>query len=177
MNRSRFPTVLLTGALLSTLGCTSEQVDASEDRKVARAVLKSSAGKEIGYAEFTNREDGLNVHLEVSNLKPGSLALHIHEKGACEPPKFESAGDHFNPTNAKHGFDAPGGPHLGDLRNFSVTQDGTASVERFAKGVSLGEEHSVVGKAIVIHSGPDDYRTQPSGGAGDRIACGVIERN
>src|SRR5699024_7499207 len=101
--------------------------------------------------------------------------------GACETPDFESAGDHYNPTDANHGFDDPDGPHAGDLENIEVSEDGTVSAERTADMVTLeeGQDNTLFtedGTALVIHSEADDYESQPSGDAGDRIACGVIEQ-
>jgi Cu-Zn family superoxide dismutase len=158
-------------------GCTTTNISAvNKSDKTAEASLKNASGEDIGTATFTENRNGLDVQLEASKLPSGTLAFHIHENGLCEPPKFESAGEHFNPTHAMHGSEASGGPHLGDLRNITVAEDGKANVRQSANGVSIDGANSIVGKALVIHRNGDDYRTQPSGGSGDRIACGVIQR-
>ncbi|QKY70605.1 superoxide dismutase family protein [Lentibacillus sp. CBA3610] len=123
--------------------------------------------------------NGVKVTLEGSDLPPGTHGFHIHENGICEAPDFESAGGHFNPTDAGHGFEHPEGPHAGDLPNIEVDQDGNVFADALAEMVTLekGENHSLLkegGTALIIHSGADDYESQPSGDAGERIACGVI---
>ncbi|HWL12343.1 MAG TPA: superoxide dismutase family protein, partial [Ureibacillus sp.] len=105
--------------------------------------------------------------------------IHIHEVGKCEKPTFETAGAHFNPLEKQHGIENPQGPHLGDLPNIAPEEDGTVQVEFVAKNLTLepGMENSLLdkdGSAIVIHEDPDDYKTDPAGNSGTRIACGVI---
>ncbi|MGJ9458299.1 superoxide dismutase family protein [Oceanobacillus sp. CF4.6] len=141
--------------------------------------LKNAEDMLVGTATLTERDSGVSIHLEGENLPPGTHGFHIHETGVCEPPEFASAGDHYNPTGAKHGFDHPEGPHAGDLENIIVSDDGTVNVEVIADMVTLeqGAENTLLtdeGTALIIHSGADDYISQPSGDAGDRIACGVI---
>ena len=98
----------------------------------------------------------------------------------CEPPGFQSAGPHFNPENKKHGLENPDGPHAGDMKNFTVAADGTAQTTVLAAKVTLGEDNQSVfsngGTALVIHAKADDMKTDPAGNAGDRIACGVIQK-
>lgn len=147
--------------------------------KVIEVDLKSNKGERVGVAELTEQNNGVNIEIEVWNLPEGSHGFHIHEKGMCEEPSFESAGAHFNPTNAKHGFDHPEGPHAGDLPNLEVDEDGRAKESFLATMVTLkkGEENSLLhegGTSLIIHADPDDYISQPAGDAGERIACGVI---
>ena len=141
--------------------------------------LENTEGVVIGTATLTEKDSGVSIHLEAENLPPGTHGFHIHEAGVCETPTFESAGSHYNPTGAKHGFDNPEGPHAGDLENIVVSEDGTVNVEVIADMVTLkqGAENTLYteeGTALIIHSDADDYISQPSGNAGDRIACGVI---
>ncbi|MCG1029149.1 superoxide dismutase family protein [Virgibacillus halodenitrificans] len=151
----------------------------STDKEDVLVSLKNKDGDVVATATLTEDEEGVHVALEGEKLPAGTHGFHIHEKGACEAPDFKSAGGHFNPTDAKHGFDVPEGPHAGDMKNIEVGEDGTVQTERMADMVTLkkGEANSLFkegGTALVIHSGADDYKSQPSGDAGERIACGVI---
>ncbi|WP_284140233.1 MULTISPECIES: superoxide dismutase family protein [unclassified Virgibacillus] len=155
-------------------------VQPSSEGVQAEAILINGEGEEIGKAMLEQTKEGVNITLQASKLTPGVHGFHIHEKGICNPPDFKTAGGHFNPTNAKHGFNVEGGPHAGDLPNIEVKEDGTVEVEVTAKMVTLekGKENSLLkegGTALVIHSGADDYESQPAGDAGERVACGVIK--
>jgi len=145
-----------------------------------KVMMQNTKGEEIGEATLSQVQDGVLISLEAGHLPPGLHGFHIHEKGICEAPTFESAGPHFNPTNKKHGFENPEGPHAGDLPNIEVKEDGTVQVEIVAKMVTLeaDKENSLLqdeGTSLIIHSEADDYYSQPAGNSGDRIACGVIK--
>jgi Cu-Zn family superoxide dismutase len=114
----------------------------------------------------------------VSGLKPGSMhGFHLHEKGDCSSPDFKSAGDHFNPTSQQHGDPVMPPHHLGDLPNLVADDAGKAPVNARIEGATLGDggPNDLVGRAVVVHAQPDDYKTQPAGNSGDRVACGVIQ--
>lgn len=149
--------------------------DAAADS--ARADVVDLRGVGIGAVILTATEDGVALDGALIGLPPGEHGFHIHETGSCEPP-FDSAGDHLGAGESAHGFDALDGPHAGDLRNITVADDSTATVEQANDRVTLHggavELLDEDGSAIVVHSGPDDYASQPSGNSGDRIACGVI---
>jgi superoxide dismutase, Cu-Zn family len=146
----------------------------------ARTTLLNAQGDTVGTAILREVGETVRISLNVSGLPPGEKGIHIHQVGRCDPPAFESAGGHFAPQGGQHGFDNPAGPHAGDLRNINVGADGTAQQELTTDLVTLRDGPNSVfdsdGTSLVIHAGPDDYRTDPSGQSGDRIACGVISR-
>lgn len=133
-----------------------------------------------GIGELTLTVVGPDVHVtgSITGLPPNSEhGFHIHEKGDCSAPDASSAGGHFNPTGQPHGDVNSVAHHAGDMMNIKADADGTAQVDDTAKGVTIGDSsaNDIVGKAIVLHEKSDDYKTQPSGDSGARIACGVIE--
>ncbi|HZG77389.1 MAG TPA: superoxide dismutase family protein [Paenibacillus sp.] len=138
--------------------------------------LVDGAGKNIGRALLTQAEGGVLVRLEASGLSAGPHGLHLHEK-AFENNDFKTAGGHYNPDGKKHGLHSEEGHHAGDFENLVVAADGTASKTFLMKGLTLekGAERSVWGKSFIIHAGPDDYKSDPSGNSGDRIAGGNIQ--
>jgi Cu-Zn family superoxide dismutase len=146
------------------------------------AEIKTADGKSAGTVSLTGAPTGVLVHVELSGMTPGWHALHFHDKADCSDPKFAGAGAHINMATAKkpHGFLALGGPDYGDLTNIYVGADGTARAEIFTDRVSLdgaGARPALLdsdGSALIVHANPDDYTTQPIGGAGARVACAVI---
>ncbi|MEC5424112.1 superoxide dismutase family protein [Virgibacillus sp. C22-A2] len=155
-----------------------DNANATEEEEVLVSLIDTE-GNMVATATLVEEDSGVTINLEGENLPPGTHGFHIHEEGACEEPDFESAGGHYNPTDANHGFDDPDGPHAGDLPNIEVSEDGTVTEEVKADMVTLvkDEDNSLYkdgGTALVIHSEADDYSSQPAGEAGERIACGVI---
>lgn len=149
---------------------------------MAQTTLYDTANNPVGDASFTETEDGVIVQVtlrEFTAAAEGEHGVHIHTVGACTPD-FQAAGGHFNPTGAMHGLENSDGPHAGDLPNIEVDGDGNAIYEATATMVTLGDGEGSLfdedGSALVIHAGPDDMVTDPSGDSGDRIACGVIDR-
>lgn len=147
--------------------------------QTASAPLKGTDGKEVGSANLTQTPSGVLINLSVKGLPPGEHAFHVHAVGKCEAP-FDSAGPHFNPGQKKHGMMAADGAHAGDMPNLHVPQSGDLAVEVVNSAITLekGKPNSVFdndGSALVIHAKSDDYKTDPAGDAGGRIACGVIQ--
>lgn len=144
--------------------------------------LKDAQGKSVGTAILVEAQEGhgVNVDLHLHDLSPGEHGIHFHQNAKCDGPDFKSAGGHFNPETKKHGFDSPDGHHAGDMKNITVDAQGKAEPHFTASEVNLGSDsHSLFsngGTAIVIHAKADDYKTDPSGNSGDRIACGLITK-
>jgi Cu-Zn family superoxide dismutase len=167
------------GAAALLLAALSAPVAAqSPAQPTAKAELKDAGGKDVGSAELTQTPAGVLMKLSLTGLPPGELGFHVHAVGKCEPP-FESAGAHFNPGNQHHGMMAGEG-HAGDMPNLHIPRTGgDFSVELINAAVTLekGKPNSLLdadGSSLVIHATKDDYRTDPSGNSGGRIACGVI---
>jgi Cu-Zn family superoxide dismutase len=142
------------------------------------APMRSAQGKDLGVLTLTQSSQGIHLAGRLTGLPPGEHGIHLHTSGRCEAPKFESAGGHWNPTDRQHGTGSAQGPHLGDLPNITVGRDSSVAVNATTPGGTFRNQNALLdsdGAAIVIHAKADDYKSQPSGASGDRIACGVVE--
>jgi Cu-Zn family superoxide dismutase len=145
----------------------------------AHAYIADAQGKRVGVAAISAAKGGgVRIVVTLTGLPPGMHGIHIHTVGKCEGPMFASAGGHLNPTMKMHGMDNPMGPHAGDLMNITVDAKGKAKATLADANVTLGAGDNSLfhdgGTALVIHATADDYKTDPAGNSGARIACGVI---
>jgi Cu-Zn family superoxide dismutase len=162
------------------LGLVAVTAARAEEPTRATAELQNAKGVRVGEVTLVGKRNGVPIQIEIGNLQPGTYGLHIHERGSCRGPAFKSAGEHFNPSGAKHGFKDPEGPHAGDLWNVEVPNNGRLSVKQYNARVTLqeGTDNSLLregGTSFIVHADRDDYATDPAGDAGARIACGVIK--
>lgn len=169
--------VTLTSIVCCAMALASATHAAPGDK--ARAEMKSRDGNVLGTVTLTETPQGVLLTGELSQLSPGPHGFHLHAVGKCESP-FTSAGGHFNPEGKKHGFHNASGSHAGDLPNLHAASDGKAVVDTVAAGLTLSRgEKSLLdqdGAAVVVHANADDYKTDPAGGSGDRIACGIVNK-
>lgn len=176
------PTFLITAACAAILaaplalsGCVTD-----EPQGGAPMPLVDAAGATIGSVRAWQTTGGVTFRVEGRGLAHGIHAIHVHSVGRCDPPDFVSAGPHWNPLGRKHGLSNPAGPHAGDLPNVTVAANGVMGDTVTLSGASLtsagttGALLDADGAALVIHAGPDDNMTDPSGNSGARIACAVI---
>jgi len=143
----------------------------------ATATLAEPGGRVVGRVTVAQESGGARVRVEVEGLAAGIYGAHVHRTGRCEGPAFDSAGAHWNPTGQQHGFRNPSGRHRGDLPNLVVRADGRGTLTFTIRAAQLRGEAGMLdadGAAVMIHAQPDDYRTDPSGNSGARIACGVL---
>jgi Cu-Zn family superoxide dismutase len=132
--------------------------------------LVNAAGASIGAVQAEQRASGTYVRIAVQGLAPGEHGLHLHAIGRCDGPAFQSAGPHWNPAGKQHGHLNPLGAHLGDLPNLTVSSNGRGALNFLVSGALADAD----GTSLVVHAKPDDYKTDPSGNSGDRIACAVL---
>lgn len=168
---------LLSVAIVVATGCSL--VPAPTDN-TATAEVRTATGAVVGTATLTEVSGGVRIVLEAKGLPPGAHGVHLHDIGTCDAPAFESAGNHVNPDGKAHGLLNPSGPHAGDLPNLTVGSDGSGRLETMNTRITLaGGPSSILdadGSALIIHANPDDFTTNPSGGTGARIACGVVTK-
>ncbi len=143
---------------------------------VAAIESKSDSGV-TGTASFKVAGDQVMLTLEIAGATPGEHAFHLHEIGDCSAPDGTSAGGHWNPTEQDHGQWGGESFHLGDVANLEVGEDGTATLTVATNlwSIGTGADNDVIGRSVVVHAGADDFTTQPTGAAGGRIGCGVIQ--
>ena len=166
---------LLSAFVVLSLSAVSLTFASAQEVKKAIAVLHPASGSQVmGTVTFTKTDDAVQVVADVTGLTPGQHGFHIHEFGDCSATDATSAGGHFNPTHKPHGAPDAAERHVGDLGNLEADASGKAHLEWKDKVMKLTGEDSIVGHAMIVHQKADDLKTQPTGNAGGRVACGVI---
>jgi Cu-Zn family superoxide dismutase len=147
-----------------------------QEMPTATAIIQAKSGSSIqGSLNFTQTNHLVTVSGTFSGLKPNSAqGIHIHEKGDCSAADATSAGGHYNPSNLPHGSSSESNHHAGDMPNIMSDENGNASYKVTLKDFTLSGEQSIIGRSVIVHRDPDDYKTQPSGNSGPRIGCGII---
>jgi len=176
------------GAAISLSGCSR---DITSEARVTPAVpthppgstelhavaqLNPTQGNQArGTVRFSSEGGAVRVVADITGLTPGEHGFHVHENGDCSASDASSAGGHFNPTKQPHAARDATARHIGDLGNLTADTTGRAQLSYLDPMLTLAGEKSIVGRAVVIHAGRDDLKSQPSGDSGARVACGVIE--
>ena len=198
---TRFPTMLTFAAAGSLMlaACSKPEAPVANDAAPGDVAFDNAAGGNsamagvpttanfnggdgalLGTVTISEDAAGLVMNISGVGMPAGVHGIHLHEKGLCDGPKFEGAGAHWNPTAKKHGRDNPEGAHAGDMANLTVAADGTATVSVPVAGAKISSGEMMLadadGTALVIHAKADDYKTDPSGNSGDRIACAVVAK-
>ena len=159
--------------------CAMAVVVAQGAADTAKADLKSADGKNMGTVTLTDTPHGVLMHVALTGVPEGPHGFHIHQTGKCEPP-FTTAGGHFNPASKQHGAENAMGMHAGDLPNVTVPAGGSLTFDVLAPDVTLkAGANSLLdadGSAVVLHATGDDYKSDPAGNAGARLACGVVTK-
>lgn len=165
--------VLFLAAACGRFGAMSSN---DADNNSATATVHDAKGRELGTLTVSETDGGLLTSGVLRGLPPGTHGIHLHTTGQCVAP-YATAGGHWNPTAHQHGFDNPQGPHAGDMQNIVAGPDSSAAVNVKTRTGTLRGTNGLLdadGAAIVVHAGPDDYKTDPAGNSGARIACGVV---
>lgn len=190
MKAIKILTSTLIAVSLFSLGCMNRQYEAEEELtgeqtqaeeaympgiEKAICVLYPTEGNDVsGTVTFTKTGSGIRIEAVVTGLSEGKHGFHIHQLGDCSAPDATSAGGHFNPENMPHAAPADKERHVGDLGNIVAGPDGNDTLTMTDTLIAFHGEHSIIGRAVVVHQNEDDLTTQPTGAAGPRVACGVI---
>lgn len=169
-------TVFLAVAIAGTKAQSHDsKVSESKTTDHAICVLYPTLGNKVtGIIHFTRVEGGVKVSADIQNLTKGKHGIHIHEFGDCSALDGNSAGGHFNPEVKNHGAPTDENRHFGDLGNIESNDSGKGVLEYVDKTLTMDGPNSIIGRSVIIHANEDDLKTQPTGNAGARIACGVI---
>jgi Cu-Zn family superoxide dismutase len=176
MHRTIFALAALS--LATTAGCTTTTQQAGSE--IGSAMIADRDGRNVGTTTLYSQADEVTISVSLNGLAAGIHAVHLHTAGNCSADDFTSAGGHLNPAGMQHGSLNPQGAHLGDLPNVEVSSEGAGTVSAILRGPGANIVPDIFdadGTALVVHAGPDDYRSDPAGAAGPRVACGVFSRS
>lgn len=165
----RSPALAAVGAV-----ALATSVSAAPVTRATAALQSAAGGKVTGTVTFTKAEGGVKVAAHITGLAPGAHGFHVHEFGDCSAADFTSAGGHFNPAGDPHAGPHDAKRHAGDLGNLEANKDGVADLEYVDPVLSFEGPTSVLGRGVIVHAAADDFKTQPTGNAGGRVACGVV---
>lgn len=174
-------TILITAASVAILlsacatGSSGGSSGAASGGAAEAKLASSGKGQAVtGTVVFVSKGNGVGVTAHVAGLTPGAHGFHIHEKGDCSAADFTSAGGHFNPGGQPHGHPHQGPHHAGDMPMLQADAYGNASLMADLPGLTIEGKQGIVGLSVIVHAAPDDFKTQPTGNSGGRVACGVI---
>lgn len=159
---------------LAVAGCAV--MTTSTGRSAVADLAPTSGNNAKGTVTFTQRGDRLRVVADVSGLTPGGHGFHVHEKGDCSADDGMSAGGHFNPTGKPHGNPSAADHHAGDMPMLVADASGNAHLDAHIDPATIGGTNDIIGKGVIVHRDADDFKTQPTGNSGARLACGVVRR-
>lgn len=167
-------TMMTAIAATALAGCTTNMAAGDTAQRSAVAPLRTAAGADVGTVTATEGPGGIRIQIDARGMPQGPHGAHVHTVGRCDAPDFTTAGGHWNPTGRQHGTSNPAGPHVGDAPNLLIGTDGSGSIAITLPGGTIDGLLDADGSAFVIHAAADDYKTDPSGNSGGRIACGVF---
>jgi superoxide dismutase, Cu-Zn family len=180
-NRSWMAAVAGLAILVAGISYHTANSQVSKSNNVAKPTMAIAVvhglgeNKVKGKVTFTQKDGGVEIVGEFTGLSPGEHGFHVHEFGDCSMADGKCAGGHFNPTGMPHAGPDDAKRHVGDLGNIKADESGKATYKRVDKMVALSGPNSVIGRSVIVHAKPDDFKTQqPPGNAGDRIGCGTI---
>lgn len=160
--------------LWAGIRAAAQHMGHSEVTKAVAVLIPTAGNKVSGTVTFTQAGDNVKVSAQLEGLTPGKHGFHIHEFGDCSSKDGAAAGGHFNPGGSAHGAPEASARHAGDMGNIDAGADGVARLEFNDPVMKLNGPGTIVGRGLIVHANPDDLKTQPTGNAGGRLACGVI---
>lgn len=166
--------LLITAFIASSFKNNNQNISGDKIKKAICILYPTMGNKANGIINFIATDSGIKVTGNIQGLTKGKHGIHIHECGDCSSADGSSAGGHFNPEGKNHGSPTDMNRHLGDLGNLQANDSGKAHIEYIDKMLSFEGEHSIIGRSVIIHKSEDDFKTQPTGNSGARVACGVI---
>lgn len=161
-------------AFVATAQMKHDQMEKPAIMKAIAVLHPASRSNVHGVVTFEVVEKGVRVVVNISGLTPGKHGFHVHEFGDCSSDSALSAGGHYNPTGMPHSMPSSDKRHVGDLGNIEADKDGKAHLDYVDPVLALQGENSIIGRGVIVHEKEDDFKTQPTGAAGARLACGVI---